>query len=116
MEKQTAFPDLLVEMMHAGETTGKVDEMMDCIADFYDDEVEAVLEGLTALLEPLLMVFLGLIIGGIVVCMFAMAWVRARSSGVEITIPEMLMMRLRGLKPEAIDETILFLGTHLDHR
>ena len=44
--------------------------MMDNIADFYDDEVETMLDGLTSLLEPLLMVFLGVIIGGIVLCMF----------------------------------------------
>ena len=67
---QPVFPMLLVRMLQAGEKTGKVDEMMDNIADFYDSEVETMLEGLTSLLEPLLMVFLGVIIGGIVLCMF----------------------------------------------
>lgn len=57
-------------MLQAGEKTGKIDEMMDNIADFYDDEVETMLSGLTSLLEPLLMVFLGVVIGGIVLCMF----------------------------------------------
>jgi len=70
MVKQTVFPILLVRMLQAGEKTGKIDEMMDNIADFYDDEVETMLSGLTSLLEPLLMVFLGVIIGGIVLCMF----------------------------------------------
>jgi len=70
MIKQTVFPLLLVRMLQAGEKTGKIDEMMDSIADFYDDEVETMLSGLTSLLEPLLMVFLGVIIGGIVMCMF----------------------------------------------
>mgnify|MGYP001559298536 CR=1 FL=1 len=70
MVNQTVFPLLLVRMLQAGEKTGKVDEMMDSIADFYDDEVETMLSGLTSLLEPLLMVFLGVIIGGIVLCMF----------------------------------------------
>lgn len=70
MTKQTVFPILLVRMLQAGEKTGKIDEMMDNIADFYDDEVETMLSGLTSLLEPLLMVFLGVIIGGIVLCMF----------------------------------------------
>ncbi|HAS83528.1 MAG TPA: hypothetical protein DCS43_12880 [Verrucomicrobia bacterium] len=70
MIKQTVFPILLVRMLQAGEKTGKIDEMMDSIADFYDDEVETMLDGLTSLLEPLLMVFLGVIIGGIVLCMF----------------------------------------------
>jgi type IV pilus assembly protein PilC len=70
MLNQTVFPTLLVRMLQAGEKTGKIDEMMDNIADFYDDEVETMLVGLTSLLEPLLMVFLGVIIGGIVLCMF----------------------------------------------
>jgi len=70
MLKQTVFPILLVRMLQAGEKTGKIDEMMDSIADFYDDEVETMLSGLTSLMEPLLMVFLGVVIGGIVMCMF----------------------------------------------
>lgn len=70
MVEQEVFPTMLVRMLQAGEKTGKVDEMMDNIADFYDDEVDTMLEGLTSLLEPLLMVFLGVIIGGIVLCMF----------------------------------------------
>ncbi len=70
MIKQQVFPILLVRMLQAGEKTGKIDEMMDSIADFYDDEVETMLTGLTSLLEPLLMVFLGVVIGGIVMCMF----------------------------------------------
>jgi len=64
------FPRLLIHMMAAGEKTGKIDDMMENIADFYDDEVETMLEGLMSLLEPLLIVFLGVIIGGIVICMF----------------------------------------------
>ena len=67
---QTVFPIMLVRMLQAGEKTGKVDEMMDNIADFYDDEIETMLSGLTSLLEPLLMVFLGIVIGGIVLAMF----------------------------------------------
>lgn len=68
--KYQCFPKLLVHMMAAGEKTGKIDEMMQNIADFYDDEVETMLDGLTALIEPLLMIFLGIIIGTIVVSMF----------------------------------------------
>lgn len=70
MANQTVFPTMLCRMLQAGEKTGRIDEMMDSIADFYDDEVETMLGGLTSLLEPLLMVFLGVIIGGIVLCMF----------------------------------------------
>ena len=68
--RHACFPKLLVHMMAAGEKTGKIDEMMQNIADFYDDEVDAMLSGLTALIEPLLMIFLGVIIGGIVIAMF----------------------------------------------
>jgi type IV pilus assembly protein PilC len=70
MLEQTVFPIMLVRMLQAGEKTGNIDAMMENIADFYDDEVETMLAGLTSLLEPLLMVFLGVIIGGIVLCMF----------------------------------------------
>lgn len=70
MSGQTVFPKLVIRMMAAGEKTGKVDEMMDSIADFYDDEVETMLSGLTSLIEPFLMVFLGVIVGGILIGMF----------------------------------------------
>jgi type IV pilus assembly protein PilC len=70
MTNQTVFPLMLVRMLQAGEKSGRIDDMMDNIADFYEDEVETTLSGLTSLLEPLLMVFLGIIIGSIVVCMF----------------------------------------------
>ena len=61
---------MLVQMLSAGEKTGKVDEMLAKIAEFYDDEVDTTLAGLTSLIEPLLIVFLGVVIGGIVLCMF----------------------------------------------
>ena len=64
------FPPVLVHMLSAGERTGKMDEMMKRIADFYDDEVSSSLAGLTSMIEPLLMVVLGVVIGGIVLCMF----------------------------------------------
>ncbi len=64
------IPTLVVRMMSAGEKTGKVDEMLDSVADTFDDEVEAMLASLTSMMEPLLMVFLGVVIGGIVICMF----------------------------------------------
>lgn len=70
LDKSKQYPRMLVNMLAAGEKTGKVDEMLQKIAEFYDDEVNAMLSGLTSLIEPLLIVFLGVIIGGIVVCMF----------------------------------------------
>ena len=64
------FPPIMVLMLSAGEKTGKIDEMMDSIADFYDDEIEVMLASLTALIEPFLMVFLGVVVGGILIGMF----------------------------------------------
>jgi len=64
------FPPMLVRMVAAGEQTGKVDAMLEKISDFYDEEIEATLNGLTALIEPLLIVVLGVVVGTIVVCMF----------------------------------------------
>ncbi len=70
LDKSKTYPRILIHMLSAGEKTGKVDEMLQKISEFYDDEVEAMLGGLTSLIEPLLMVFLGVVIGGIVICMF----------------------------------------------
>lgn len=64
------FPPILVHMLSAGERTGKLDDMLKKISEFYDDEVSASLAGLTSMIEPLLMVFLGVVIGSIVVAMF----------------------------------------------
>jgi type IV pilus assembly protein PilC len=64
------FPPMLVRMIAAGEQTGKVDVMLEKLSDFYDEEIEATLNGLTSLIEPLLIVFLGVVVGSIVICMF----------------------------------------------
>jgi len=64
------FPPMLVRMVSAGEQTGKVDVMLEKISDFYDEEIEATLSSLTSLIEPLLIVFLGVVVGSIVICMF----------------------------------------------
>ena len=68
--KHSIFPSMLLRMMTAGEQTGKVEQMLERVSDFYDDEVETILSGLTSLIEPLLIVFLGLTVGGIAICMF----------------------------------------------
>lgn len=70
LSKHPVFPNMIIRMMSAGEQTGKIDSMMERISDFLDEEVETVLSGLTALIEPLLIVFLGVVVGGIVICMF----------------------------------------------
>lgn len=64
------FPPMMKHMVKAGETTGNVDGMMNKIADFYDVECDATVGALTSLIEPLLIVFLGVVVGGIVMAMF----------------------------------------------
>jgi type IV pilus assembly protein PilC len=57
-------------MIGVGEATGAMDAMLNKIADFYDDEVDTAVAGLTAMIEPLLMVFLGAVVGGFLVAMY----------------------------------------------
>ena len=64
------FPPMVTRMIAVGEATGALDQMLTKIADFYDDEVEAAVATLTSMLEPMLMVFLGTILGGLVVAMY----------------------------------------------
>lgn len=68
--KHPIFPPMVIRMLTAGEQTGKIDSMLERVADFLDDEIETTLSGLTSLIEPLLIVFLGVVVGGIVICMF----------------------------------------------
>jgi len=70
LAKHPIFPPMIIRMITAGESTGKVDVMLTKIADFYDSEIDAMLAGLTSLIEPLLIGFLGVVIGAIVVAMF----------------------------------------------
>jgi type IV pilus assembly protein PilC len=70
MARQPIFPPMLLRMLSAGEQTGKIDVMFEKMADFWDEEVEATLDALTSLIEPLLIVVLGVIVGGIVIAMF----------------------------------------------
>jgi type IV pilus assembly protein PilC len=68
--KHPIFPSIVIRMITAGEQTGKIDSMLERISDFLDEEIETTLSGLTALVEPILIVFLGVVVGGMVVCMF----------------------------------------------
>ena len=70
LSRQAIFPPMMLRMVAAGESTGKIDTMLEKMADFWDEEIEATLAALTSLLEPLLIVFLGVIVGGIVIAMF----------------------------------------------
>jgi len=64
------FPPMVIQMISVGESTGALDSMLTKIADFYDDEVDVAVTNLTSLLEPFLMVFLGVVIGGVVIAMY----------------------------------------------
>jgi type IV pilus assembly protein PilC len=64
------FPPMVVQMISVGEATGAMDTMLNKIADFYDDEVDSAVSALTAMMEPLLMVFLGTTVGGLVIAMY----------------------------------------------
>jgi len=64
------FPPMVVQMISVGEATGAMDSMLNKIADFYDDEVDDAVGAMTAMMEPLLMVFLGTTVGGLVVAMY----------------------------------------------
>ena len=64
------FPSMVCQMISVGESTGALDAMLEKIADFYDEEVDQAVENLTALIEPFMLVFLGVTIGGLVVAMY----------------------------------------------
>src|SRR5213083_67756 len=68
--KHPVFPPMIIRMITAGEQTGKLEQMLERISDFLDEEIETTLSGLTSLIEPLLIVFLGVVVGGMVICMF----------------------------------------------
>lgn len=70
MEKNTLFPPMVTQMVAVGEETGKLDEMLDKVADFYDAEVENSVDALTSILEPLLVVGVGGMVGSVVVGMY----------------------------------------------
>ncbi len=70
MEKSGIFPPLVSRMVAVGEKSGELEKMLTKISDFFDEQVDAAVSGLTSLIEPLIIAFLGLVIGGVVLCMF----------------------------------------------
>ncbi|MCX7940927.1 MAG: type II secretion system F family protein [Endomicrobia bacterium] len=70
LKKSGVFPPMVVQMIAVGEETGALDTMLTKIADFYDSEVSAAIEGLTGMIEPLIIVFLAVVVGGMVVAMY----------------------------------------------
>jgi type IV pilus assembly protein PilC len=70
LAKSNVFPPMVISMIAVGEQTGGLDEMLSKIADFYDEEVDAAVSGLLSLMEPVMIVFLGVVVGGMVVAMY----------------------------------------------
>lgn len=70
LEECGVFPNMVVQMINVGETVGALDSMLEKIANFYDEEVDQAVDNLTAMIEPFMMVFLGGMIGGLVVAMY----------------------------------------------
>ncbi len=70
LEETKVFPPMVVQMIAIGESTGALDAMLFKIADFYDEEVDQAVENLTSLMEPLIMAFLGTVVGGLIIAMY----------------------------------------------
>ena len=64
------FPAMVVQMIGVGEQTGAMDQMLQKIADFYEDEVDTAVASMTSLIEPIMMAFLGVVVGGLIVAMY----------------------------------------------
>ena len=70
LKETNVFPSMVVQMINVGETTGALDAMLSKIADFYEEEVDTAVAGLLTLMEPVMIAFLGVIVGGIVIAMY----------------------------------------------
>lgn len=70
LSKSAVFPPMVCRMIGVGEQTGQLEKMLSKIADFYDEQVDAAVSGLTSMIEPMVIAFLGVIIGGIVISLF----------------------------------------------
>ena len=70
LEKHPLFPSMVTQMLEVGEESGQITDMLDKVADYYDKEVETATDSLTSAMEPLLVVLMGLVIGGMVICLY----------------------------------------------
>ncbi|HUP00038.1 MAG TPA: type II secretion system F family protein [Gemmatimonadota bacterium] len=70
LRRSEVFPPMVVQMINVGEQTGGLDDMLEKIADFYDEEVESAVDALTSIIEPIMIVFLGAVVGGMVIAMY----------------------------------------------
>ena len=82
LSESDIFPGMVIQMISVGETTGALDTMLEKIADFYDDEVDTAVAAMTSMLEPILMVFLGGSIGGLVIAMYLPIFKMAAGMGI----------------------------------
>jgi type IV pilus assembly protein PilC len=81
LSEAKVFPEMVCQMISIGENTGALDIMLSKIADFYDDEVDQAVENLTSMMEPLIMLFLGIVVGGFVIAMYMPIFTMAQSIG-----------------------------------
>jgi type IV pilus assembly protein PilC len=70
MQNADVFPNLVIQMVQIGEESGSLDAMLGKVADFFEEEVDEAVAALSSLMEPLIMVILGVLIGGLVVAMY----------------------------------------------
>ena len=68
--KEPIFPNMVTQMIAVGEDSGALEQMLNKVADFYDEEVQSTAEQLTALIEPLMIAFIGVVIGGMIVALY----------------------------------------------
>ena len=81
LSESTIFPGMVTQMISVGESTGALDAMLEKIADFYDDEVDAAVSAMTSMLEPLMILFLGGSVGGLVIAMYLPIFQMAAAMG-----------------------------------
>jgi type IV pilus assembly protein PilC len=79
LSQHEVFPPMVVQMIAVGEETGALDDMLDKIADFYDQEVEATVDALTSLIEPLLIVTMGVLVGGMIISLYPVSYTHLRA-------------------------------------
>ena len=70
MKGSSVFPNMAVQMVAIGEESGTLEEMLEKVATFYEDEVDNMVDGLTSLMEPVIMSVLGVLVGGLIIAMY----------------------------------------------
>ncbi|HBE44715.1 MAG TPA: pilus assembly protein PilC, partial [Deltaproteobacteria bacterium] len=70
LEESGVFPPMVIQMIQVGESTGALDSMLNKIADFYEEDVDTLVTNLTAMMEPMIMMFLGVVLGGLIIAMY----------------------------------------------